>query len=78
MFKTLRVEWKGRPHRGFPSPAHSEAYLSAEVELYLKNAYQMTTLTQPTVGGGSDDRALSEMVHNVAHILFVENKPDIP
>jgi hypothetical protein len=77
-FKTLRVEWKAGSHRGFPSPAHSVFYLSAEVKLYLKNTYQTTTLAQPTISGETDDKGLSELVHNVAHILFVENKPDMP
>jgi hypothetical protein len=78
MFKTLRVDWSGGSHRGFPSPANSVRYLSAEVKLYLKNTYQMTMLTQPTVGGGIDHKALSEMAHNVARGLLVENKPDTP
>jgi hypothetical protein len=67
-----------RSHRGFPSPANSVRYLSAEVKLYLKNNYQMTILRQPTVSGGIDHSALSEMAHNVAHGLFVEHKPDTP
>jgi hypothetical protein len=75
-FKTLRVEWKGGSHRGFPSPTHSVSHVSAEVKLYLNNTYQMTMLVQPSLSGGSNDRVLSEMVHNVAHTLFVENKPD--
>jgi hypothetical protein len=77
-FKTLRILWKGGSHSGFPSPTRSQTYLSAEVKLYLKNTYQTTMLTQATVSGGSDDSVLSEMVHNVAHALFVENKPDMP
>jgi hypothetical protein len=76
-FKTMRVEWKGGSHKGFPSPTHSVSYVSAEVKLYLNNTYQMTMLTQPSVSSGSDDRVLSEMVRNVAHTLFVENKPDM-
>jgi hypothetical protein len=76
-FKTLLVEWKGGSHKGFPSPTHSVSYVSAEVKLYLDNAYQMTVLAEPSVSGGSDDKVLSEMVHNVAHTLFVENKPDM-
>ena len=77
-FKTLRVEWKAGSHRGFPSPAHWAVYLSAEVKLYLKNTYQKTTLAESTISGETEDKVLSEMVHNVAHILFVENKPDMP
>ena len=74
-FKTLRSEWKGGSHKGFPSPTHSVSYVSAEVKLYVNNAYQMTVLAEPSVSGGSDDKGLSEMVHNVAHTLFVENQP---
>ena len=77
-FKTLRVDWKAGSHRGFPSPAHSVSYLSAEVKLYLKNTYRTRTLAQPTISGEPDDNGLSEMVRNVAHFLFVENKPDMP
>jgi hypothetical protein len=76
-FKTLRTEWKGGSHKGFPSPSNSVTYLSAEVKMYLNNTYQMTTSIRPSVRGQSDDRALAEMVHNVARSLFVENKPDI-
>jgi hypothetical protein len=75
-FKTLRSEWKGGSHKGFPSPTHSVSYVSAEVKLYLKNAYQMTVLAEPSVSGGPDDKMLSAMVHSVAHTLFVENQPD--
>jgi len=77
-FKTLRTEWKGGSHKGFPSPTSSVTYLSAEVKLYLNSTYQMTMSTRPSVSGRSDDRALMEMVHNVAHGLFVENKSDTP
>jgi hypothetical protein len=77
-FKTHRVEWKAGSHRGFPSPAHSAVYISAEVKLYLKNTYQKTTLAESTISGVTVDNILSEMVHNVAHILFVANKPDMP
>jgi len=77
-FKTLRVEWKGGSHKGFPSPTQSVTHISAEVKLYLKNIYQMTMLTQPSVTGGSEDRVLSEMVHKVSHTLFVANQPDMP
>ena len=52
------------------------SYVRAEVRLYLNHAYQMTMLTEPSVSGGSNDTVLSDMVHNVAHTLFVENKPD--
>ena len=79
LFKTLRVEWKGGSHKGFPSPTYSETYLSAEVKLYLKNDYQMTTLdTNPLVMGGPDDKSLFKMVHDVSHALFVENKSNTP
>jgi hypothetical protein len=77
-FKTLRVEWKGGSHKGFPSPTHSVSYVSAEVKLYLKDVYQMTMLAQPSVSGGWNDKALSGMVHNVAHTLFVDNKSELP
>jgi hypothetical protein len=77
-FKTLRVEWKGGSHKGFPSPTHSVSYVSAEVKLYLKDVYQMTMLAQPSVSGGWDDKALSGMVHNVAHTLFVDHKSELP
>jgi len=75
-FKSLRVDWKPGAHKGFPSPTNSVTYLSAEVKLYLKDTYQMTMITQPTVSGGSDDDVLAEMVHKVAHTLFVENEPE--
>ena len=74
-FKTERVTWKGGGHRGFPAPSRSVTYLSAEVKLYLNDAYQTTILVEPTVTGGPDDTALAEMVRYVAHALFVEKKP---
>lgn len=74
-FKALHVEWKPGAHKGFPAPTNSVTYLSAEVKLYLKDKYQMTMITQPSVSGGSDDAAVAEMVHNVAHSLFVQNEP---
>lgn len=75
-FKSLRVDWKPGAHKGFPSPTNSVTYLSAEVKLYLKDTYQMTMITQPTISGGSEDDALAEMAHNVAHALFVANEPE--
>ena len=45
---------------------------------FVPNTYQTTTLAEPTISGETDDKVLSEMVRNVAHILFVENKPDTP
>lgn len=77
-FKTLRVVWKGGAHRGFSSQENSVSYLSAEVKLYLRSDYQMMMVTHPSLSGGFDDKALSQMVHDVAHVLFVENKPDLP
>lgn len=76
VFKTLRKDWKGGSHRGFPSPTNSVFYLSAEVKLYLSGTYQTTMMMQPSVSGGPDDEALARMVNDVAHTLFVENKPD--
>jgi hypothetical protein len=76
-FKILRVEWKGASHKGFPSPTHSVSYVRAEVKLYLNDIYQMTMIAQPSVSGGSDDKVLAELAHNVAHALFVENTPDM-
>jgi hypothetical protein len=32
-------------------------------------------ITQPSVSGGPDDAAVEDMVHNVAHSLFVQNEP---
>ena len=75
-FKSLRVEWKSGAHKGFPSPTNSVTYLSAEIKLYSKGAYQMTMITQPTRSGGSDDVVLAEMVHDVARTLFVANEPE--
>ena len=75
-FKSLRVDWKPGGHKGFPSPTNSVTYLSAEVKLNLQDTYQMTMITQPTVSGGSDDDALAEMAHHVAHTLFLENEPE--
>jgi hypothetical protein len=77
-FKILHTEWKGASHRGFTSPPNSASYLSAEVELYLHNSYQMTMIVQPSIIGGPDDRVLSEAVRNVAHVLFIENRRDAP
>ncbi len=77
-FKVLREVWKGGSHSGFPSPANSETYLRAEVKFYVKDVYQMTVDAHPSVTGGADDKVLSEMVHQAAHALFVENKPDSP
>ena len=77
-FKKLLVVWKGGSHSGFQSPNNSETNLRAEVKLFVKDIYQMTFDTHPSVRGGIDDKVLSEMVHNVSHALFVENKPDIP
>jgi len=74
-FKTLRVEWKPGAHKGFPTPTNSVSYLSAEVKLYLRDIYQVTMLTQPSVSGGVDDAVVAEMVHNVARSLFVQNEP---
>jgi len=51
-------------------------YLTAEVKLYLNNAYQMTFSTHPTVGKELDDRELVKMVHDVTYALFVINKPE--
>ena len=75
-FKTLKEVWKGGTHSGFPSPDYSVTYLRAEVKLYLSGVYQMTMDAHPSVGSGTDDEALSEMVHNISHALFIENKPD--
>jgi hypothetical protein len=74
-FKSLHVEWKPGAHKGFPTPTNSVTYLSAEVKLYLKDIYQITMITQPSVSGGPDDAAVEDMVHNVAHSLFVQNEP---
>jgi hypothetical protein len=38
----------------------------------------MTMIVQPSVIGGPDDKILSEAVHNVAHVLFIENRRDAP
>jgi hypothetical protein len=76
-FKTLRVVWKGGSHRGFSAQENSVSYLSAEVKLYLSGDYQMTMLTHPSVSGEADDAALSEMVRDVARVMF-ENKPESP
>ncbi|HXX11380.1 MAG TPA: hypothetical protein VEK05_07650 [Burkholderiales bacterium] len=75
-FRTLRTEWKGGSHKGFPSPTSSVTYLSAEVKMYLNNTYQMAMSVRPSVNGRSDDKALGEMVRNVAHSLFFENRAD--
>lgn len=75
-FKTLRMVWKGGSHRGITSPENSTVYLSAEVKLFLNDTYQMTMITHPSVSGGSDEKALLEMAHDVAHTLFVD-KPEI-
>jgi hypothetical protein len=77
-FKTLRTVWNGGSHNGFPAPINSVSYLRAEVKLYLKGAYQMTMDTHPSVSTGPDDKALSELVYDATHALFVENKPDMP
>jgi len=76
-FKTLKEVWKGGTHSGFPSPDYSVTYLRAEVKLYLSGVYQMTLDAHPSVGGGAEDEALSEMVHYISHALFIESKPDV-
>jgi hypothetical protein len=77
-FKTLRTVWRGGSHRGFASSENSATYLSAEVKLFLNDTYQMTMIIHPSVSGGYDEKALSEMAHDVAHTLFVENRPATP
>ena len=77
-FKTLRKVWKGGSHSGFPSPVNLETYLRAEVKLYLNGNYQMTMDTHPSVGDEPDNKALSGMVHDAAHALFIENRPETP
>lgn len=76
-FKILKEVWKGGTHSGFPSPDYSVTYLRAEVKLYLNGVYQMTLDTHPSVGGGAEDEALSEMVRYISHALFIENKADV-
>ncbi len=76
-FKSIRKVTKSRGFMGSPGQTNSITYLKAEVKLYVKGAYQMTMDTHPSVSNGIDDKILSELVRNVAHVLFVENKPDI-
>ena len=75
---TLRVVWKGGSHRGFSSPENSVSHLNAEVKLHLRGNYQMTMITHPSVSGGADDEALAEIARDVAHVMFIENKSDLP
>jgi hypothetical protein len=77
LFKSLRKETKSRGFMGSPGQTSSITYIKAEVKLYIKGAYQMTMDTHPSVSDGVDDKELSDMVHNAAHVLFVENKPDM-
>ena len=76
-FKTLRVIWQGGDHRGFRSPSRSSTYLSAEVKLYLNDAYQTTILVEPTVVKGIDDVGLAEAVRYVTRAMFIENQRDV-
>jgi hypothetical protein len=55
-FKTLRTQWKGGSHKGFPSPSSAVTYVSAEVRMYLNNTYQITMSVRPSVTGRSDDK----------------------
>jgi hypothetical protein len=77
LFKTLHKVTKSRGFMGSPGSTNSITYIKAEVKLYIKGAYQMTMDTHPSVSNGADDKVLSDMVHNAAHVLFVENKPDM-
>jgi hypothetical protein len=77
LFKTLRKVTKGRGFMGSPGQTNSITYIKSEVKLYIKGTYQMTMDTHPSVSNGADDKVLSDMVHNAAHVLFVENKPDM-
>jgi hypothetical protein len=77
LFKTLRKVTKSRGFMGAPGQTNSITYIKAEVKLYIKGAYQMTMDTHPSVSYGDDDKVLSDMVHNAAHVLFIENKPDM-
>jgi|GEM_PF-406201 len=70
--------WRGGLHHGFPTDNGKVTYLTAEVRLYLNNAYQMTFSTHPTVSNELDDRELVKMVHDVTYALFVINKPETP
>jgi hypothetical protein len=76
-FKSIRKITKSRGFMGSPGQTNSLTYLKAEVKLFVKGAYQMTMDTHPSVSNGVDDKVLSDMVRNVAHVLFVENKPDL-
>ena len=76
-FKSLRKVMKSRGFMGSPGETNSITYIKAEVKLYIKGAYQMTMDTHPSVSNGADDKVLSDMVQNAAHVLFVENKPDM-
>jgi hypothetical protein len=71
-FKTLRKVWGGSAHNGFPAPSHAVTYLRAEAKLYLKDDYQMTVDTHPSVGGADSREALSDIVHDVARALFAD------
>ena len=62
---------------GSPGQTTSITYLKAEVKLYLKGSYQMTMDSHPSVSNGADDKVLSEMVRNVTHVMFVENRTDM-
>ena len=76
LFKSLRKVTKSRGFMGSPGETNSITYIKAEVKLYINGAYQMTMDTHPSVSNGADDKVLSDMVHNAAHVLFVENKPE--
>lgn len=73
-FKVLRKTWGIHGPDAKPSWPHSEAYVSAEVKLYLGDAYQMSVLTEETIYRRADEAALSTMVKTVSHALFVENR----
>jgi hypothetical protein len=77
-FSVLKKVWKGGMHNGFPGQTNSVSYLGAEVKLYLKGVYQMTMDTHPSVSNGPNDEALSQMVHEAAHALFIKNRDDTP
>jgi len=68
-FATLKVVWPGGSHNGFPGHTVERAYISAEARLYLADAYQTTTLSQPTVSGEQADHALGDMALKVAQAM---------
>jgi hypothetical protein len=78
LFKTLKIVWPSRSHKGFPSPGAQATYVSIEAKLYLQGAYQTTTLSEATAYGGVDDKNFANSVRYLGRTLFTYAKTGPP